>query len=75
MKPSKLEIRVSRTADISHLLGFFKRTEYEAEQLDERTVALTAPRNADAKLARREIGIYLRMLDRIHPGLGAFVVG
>jgi hypothetical protein len=74
MEPSKLEIRIPRDADIGRLLGFFERTEYAAEQTDERTVALTAPRNADAELARREIRIYLRILERVHPGLGAAVV-
>jgi hypothetical protein len=52
MHQSQLEIRVPRAADTGRLLGFFKRTAYEAEQVGERTVALTPPRETPTPSSR-----------------------
>jgi hypothetical protein len=71
---SQLEISVPRATDVNRLLRFFGRTQYEVEQTGTRTVALTPPDDADSRIARRELGVYLRVLERLHPGLGASFV-
>jgi hypothetical protein len=71
---SQLTIKVARPDDLDPAVQFFERTAYAAEELDERTVALTPPDELDESVARREVKIYLGMLERLHPGVIASVV-
>jgi hypothetical protein len=71
---SQLTIRVPTPDDLEPAVQFFERTAYAAEEVDERTVALTPPGELDESVARREVQIYLRMLERLHPGVVASVV-
>ena len=67
----QLEIRIDRPADLDRVMEFFERSAYAPEPVDERTIALTPPEALDLPLARRELEIYLRILERAHPGVAA----
>jgi hypothetical protein len=69
-----LEIKVERADDLPPLIGFLRGTVYEPEPIDERTVVVTAPATVEHRLARREVRVYLRLLERLCPGLAADVV-
>jgi hypothetical protein len=71
---SQLTIRVATPDDLEPAVRFFERTAYAAQEVDERTVALTPPDKLGESVARREVQIYLRMLERLHPGVIASVV-
>lgn len=71
---SQLTIKVATPDDLEPAVQFFERTAYAAEEVDERSVALTPPDELDESVARREVQIYLRMLERLHPGVVASVV-
>ena len=66
-----LRIEIDAPDDVDDAVQFFEQTVYEPDQLDERTVLLTAPRELDGRTARREVEIYLRLLRRMKPGLAA----
>jgi hypothetical protein len=66
-----LRIEIETPDDVGNAVQFFEQTVYETEQVDERTVLLTAPRELDGRTARREVEIYLRLLRRMKPGLAA----
>lgn len=67
----QLEIRINRPADLDRVVEFFERSAYAPEPVDARTIALTPPEAVDLPLARRELEIYLRILERVHPGVEA----
>jgi hypothetical protein len=67
----QLEIRVDRPADLDRVVEFFERSAYASDPVDERTIALTPPEALHLPLARRELEIYLRILERVHPGVAA----
>jgi len=67
----QLEIKLDRPADLDRVLEFFERSPYAPEPVDERTIALTPPDALESPLARRELEIYLRILERVHPGVAA----
>jgi hypothetical protein len=67
----QLEIRIDRPADLDRVVEFFERSAYAPEPVDARTIALTPPEAVDLALARRELELYLRILERVHPGVAA----
>jgi len=67
----QLEIRIDRPADLDRVMEFFERSAYAPEPVDERTIVLRPPEALDLPLARRELEIYLRILERVHPGVAA----
>jgi hypothetical protein len=67
----QLEITIDRPADLDRVLEFFERSAYAPEPVDERTIALTPPDALERPLARRELEIYLRILECVHPGVAA----
>ena len=67
----QLEISIDRPADLDRVVEFFERSAYAPEPVDERTIALTLPEALELPLARRELEIYLRILERVHPGVAA----
>jgi hypothetical protein len=69
----KLQITLDRPADIDMVVEFFAGSAYKPEALDERTVALIPPEDVRIELARREVEIYLRVLERVHEGVGAWL--
>jgi hypothetical protein len=71
----QLQIAVDNAADLNQVVEFFEGTAYAPLRMDDRTVTLTPPDQVSASLARREIQIYLRVLDRVHPGVGARLFG
>jgi hypothetical protein len=66
-----LRIRLDRREDLGDALCFFSYTAYDAERLDERTLLLSAPGDLGDTLARREVELYVRLLQRLRPDLGA----
>jgi hypothetical protein len=66
-----LQITVEQAADVDRVVEFFEGTAYAPRLFDERTVTLFPPDRISVGLARREVEIYLRVLDRVHPGVGA----
>jgi hypothetical protein len=65
-----LQITLDRPADIDTVVEFFAGSAYTPEALDERTVALIPPEDVRIELARREVEIYLRVLERVHESVG-----
>jgi hypothetical protein len=69
-----LKVTVQRSDDLDAVLGYFSGTAYDAEPVDERTIAVTPPDSVTRRLARREVDIYLRLLERLFPGVVATLV-
>lgn len=67
----QFEIRINRPADLDLVVELFERSAYAPEPMDARTIALTPPDAVGVPLARRELEIYLRILERVHPGVAA----
>jgi hypothetical protein len=67
----QLQITLDRPTDIDRVVQFFEGSAYRPVALDERTVALSPPKDVRVELARREVEIYLRVLERVHQGVGA----
>jgi hypothetical protein len=67
----QLQITLDRSTDIERVVEFFEASAYKPEALDERTIALSPPEDVRIELARREVEIYLRVLERVHRGVGA----
>jgi hypothetical protein len=70
----ELQIRIEQVANVERVLDFFAGSAYEPARLDDHTVALRPPDAISERLARREVAIYLRVLERVHPGVGASLV-
>jgi hypothetical protein len=66
-----LQITVEQAANVGRVVEFFEGTAYAPRLFDERTITLFPPDRISVGLARREVEIYLRVLDRVHPGVGA----
>ncbi len=67
----QLQIAIDHPTNVDQVVDFFEGTAYEPKRVDDRTVALTPPERVSARLARREVEIYLRVLERVRPGVGA----
>jgi hypothetical protein len=67
----QLQITLDRPADIDRVVEFFEGSAYKPEALDEHTIGLTPPEEMRIDLARREVEIYLRVLQRVHEDVGA----
>jgi hypothetical protein len=64
----KPELRIAVAPDdMAAVLTFFEQTAYDVGQVTPDELALTAPRAMDGWLARREVEIYVRMLERLEP--------
>jgi hypothetical protein len=64
----KPELRIAVAPDdMGVVLTFFERTAYDVGQVASDELALTAPHAMDVRLARREVEIYVRMLERLQP--------
>jgi hypothetical protein len=70
----ELQLRIDQVANVECVVDFFAGSAYEPARLDDHTVALRPPDDISDRLARREVEIYLRVLERIHPGVGASLV-
>jgi hypothetical protein len=70
----ELQLRIDQVANVERVVDFFAGSAYEPARLDDHTVALRPPEDISHRLARREVEIYLRVLERIHPGVGASLV-
>ena len=70
----ELQIRIGQPANVERVVDFFAGSAYEPRCLDDHTVALCPPDAISEQLARREVGIYLRVLERMHPGVGAALI-
>jgi hypothetical protein len=70
----ELQLRIERVANVERVVDFFAGSAYEPARIDDHTVALRPPDDISQRLARREVEIYLRVLERIHPGAGASLV-
>jgi hypothetical protein len=71
----ELQLRIEQAANVERVVDFFAGSAYEPERLDDHTVALRPPDEISQRLARREVEIYLRVLERVHPGVGAALLG
>jgi hypothetical protein len=63
-----LEVQVSDAGLERSLLSFLGRTSYAAEARDDGILVIDPPGALDAKVARAELGVYLRMWERLTPG-------
>jgi hypothetical protein len=70
----ELQLRIEQAANVERVVDFFAGSAYVPERLDDHTVALRPPDAISQRLARREVEIYLRVLERVHPGVGAALV-
>ena len=71
----QLQITLNRPTDIDRVVEFFEGSAYKPEAVGERTIALIPPDDVRIDLARREVEIYLRVLERVHQGVGASLEG
>jgi hypothetical protein len=71
----QLQITLDDATDLPRVVEFFERSAYKPEAVDERTIALSPPEDVRIELARREVEIYLRVLARVHHGVGASLAG
>jgi hypothetical protein len=69
-----LQLRIEQAANVERVVDFFAGSAYEPARLNDNTIALRPPDDISHTLARREIEIYLRVLERVHPGAGASLV-
>jgi hypothetical protein len=67
----QLQITLNRPADIDRVVEFFEGSAYKPAPIDDHTIALTPPEDVRIELARREVEIYLRVLQRVHEGVSA----
>jgi hypothetical protein len=64
----KPELRIAVAPnDLGTVVRFFERTAYDVGQLAPDALALMAPGDVDERLARREVEVYVRVLERLHP--------
>jgi hypothetical protein len=64
----KAELRIAVAPnDMGTVVQFFERTAYEVGEFASGALALTAPSDMDERLARREVEIYVGVLERLHP--------
>jgi hypothetical protein len=70
----ELQLSIEQVANVERVVDFFAGSAYEPARLDDHTVALRPQGGTSQRLARREVEIYLRVLERIHPGVGASLV-
>ena len=66
-----MQITVEQAANVDQVVEFFEGTAYAPRRFDGRTVTLFPPDRISVGLARREVEIYLRVLERVHPGVSA----
>jgi hypothetical protein len=70
-----LQIAVDNAANLNRVVEFFEGDRLRARADGRPDSDVDAPDQVAAGLARREIQIYLRVLDRVHPGVGARLFG
>jgi hypothetical protein len=70
-----LQVTVEQAANVDRVVEFFEGTAYAPRRFDESTVTLFPPDRISVGLARREVEIYLRVLQRVHPGVSASIMG
>lgn len=70
-----LEVQVSDTCLERSLLSFLGRTSYAAEVREDGVLVIHPPGALDPKVARAELGVYLRMWERLTPGRVAHLIG
>jgi hypothetical protein len=66
-----LQLRIEQAANVERVVDFFAGSAYKPSRLGDHTIALRPPDDIPHALARREVEIYLRVLERVHPGVGA----
>jgi hypothetical protein len=62
-----LEVQVSDARLERSLLAFLGRTSYAAEVREDGVLLIDPPGALDPKIARAELGVYLRMWERLTP--------
>ena len=70
-----LEVQVSDSSLQTSLLAFLGRTSFAAEARDDGILVIHPPGALDPDVARVELGIYLRMWERLTPGAAARLTG
>ena len=65
-----LQLTLDRPVDLDRVVEFFEGSAYKPDVVDDRTIALIPPEDVRIELARREVEIYLRVLERVHQGVG-----
>jgi hypothetical protein len=66
---SRLEVKVARPADLDIVSTFFGRTVYGARRVGPDRLELDPPEDLECRVMRREVEVYLRMIERWHPGV------
>ena len=69
-----MRVRVSDPARLGGLTRFLEATECRVRKLDDETLDVTMPRAPSDEQAQREIAIYLRTWQAMHPGDYARIV-
>ena len=69
-----LEVQVLDARLQRSLLAFLGRTSYAAEARDNGILVIDPPRALDPEVALAELGVYLRMWERLTPGADARVI-
>lgn len=75
MSRCELEITVAQAGDLQTVVRFFERTAYGTLPTGPDTILLAAPPDTGPRIARREVEIYLGMLEGRHPGVAASLAG
>ena len=71
---TSLRVRLSDPARLHELLDFFEVTVYAPRKIDDDTLEVTAPPALEPGIAYAELGIYLRLWERLHPQVTAQIV-
>jgi hypothetical protein len=69
-----LEVQVSDARLRRSLLAFLARTSYAAEARDDGILVVDPPGALEPEVARAELGVYLRIWERLTPGAIAHLV-
>ena len=61
--------------DMNAVRAFFEQTLYDVGQTAPDELALTAPSELDERIARREVELYVGMLERLYPEIDVSIAG
>ena len=67
-------VRLGDPARLRSLLEFLEGTAYRTVHVTGDTVGVTRPEAVTAQLALEELGMYLRIWQKIHPGVEVAIV-
>jgi MOSC domain-containing protein YiiM len=69
-----MRVRISDSVLLGDLTGFLEAAECRVRKVGEATLDVTMPRAPSAEQAQREIDIYLKTWQAMHPGAYARIV-